>query len=157
MLSALCRPPGQVHTRGARRPGPWPKCHNQSVTKFCQFYLQITSQICSLLFIAPAQARACTIPLWNCCKSFPKWMIQFSSVQSLSHVRLIATPCIAARQASLSITNSRSSLKLIIFLSREGRDLGVAFQAPPGSQASSRGQSIGASVSASVLPMNIQC
>ena len=27
------------------------------------------------------------------------------------------------------------------FLSREGRDLGVAFQAPPGSQASSRGES----------------
>ena len=37
---------------------------------------------------------------------------QFSSVQSLSHVRLFATPWIAARQASLSITNSRSSLKL---------------------------------------------
>ena len=37
---------------------------------------------------------------------------QFSSVQSLSHVRLFATPCIAARQASLSITNSQSSLKL---------------------------------------------
>ena len=36
----------------------------------------------------------------------------FSSVQSLSHVRLFATPWIAARQASLSITNSRSSLKL---------------------------------------------
>ena len=35
-----------------------------------------------------------------------------SSVQSLSHVRLFATPWIAARQASLSITNSRSSLKL---------------------------------------------
>ena len=34
-----------------------------------------------------------------------------SSVQSLSHVRLFATPCIAARQASLSITNSRSSPK----------------------------------------------
>ena len=30
-----------------------------------------------------------------------------------------------------------------IFLSREGRDLGVAFQAPPGSQASSRGGSLG--------------
>ena len=29
----------------------------------------------------------------------------FSSVQSLSRVRLVATPCIAARQASLSITN----------------------------------------------------
>ena len=38
---------------------------------------------------------------------------QFSSVQSLSHVRLFATPWMAARQASLSITNSRSSLKLM--------------------------------------------
>ena len=37
---------------------------------------------------------------------------QFSSVQSLSHVRLFATPWIAAHQASLSITNSRSSLTL---------------------------------------------
>ena len=36
----------------------------------------------------------------------------FSSVQSLSHVRLFATPCIAARQASLSITDSRGSLRL---------------------------------------------
>ena len=38
--------------------------------------------------------------------------LQFSSVQSLSHVQLFVTPWIAARQASLSITNSRSSLKL---------------------------------------------
>ena len=37
--------------------------------------------------------------------------VQFSSVQLLSHVRLFATPWIAARQASLSITNSRTSLK----------------------------------------------
>ena len=37
---------------------------------------------------------------------------QFSSVQSLSRVRFFATPWIAACQASLSITNSRSSLKL---------------------------------------------
>ena len=36
----------------------------------------------------------------------------FSSVQSLSHVQLFATPWTAARQASLSITNSRSSPKL---------------------------------------------
>ena len=35
------------------------------------------------------------------------------SVQLLSHVRLFATPWTAARQASLSITNSRSLLKLI--------------------------------------------
>ena len=38
--------------------------------------------------------------------------VQFSSIQSLSHVRLFATPWIAAYQASLSITNSRSSLRL---------------------------------------------
>ena len=37
----------------------------------------------------------------------------FSSVQSLSCVRLLVTPWIAARQASLSITNSRSLLKLM--------------------------------------------
>ena len=39
--------------------------------------------------------------------------VQFSSVQSLSHVRLFANPWIAACQASLSITNSRSSLRLV--------------------------------------------
>ena len=37
----------------------------------------------------------------------------FSSVQLLSHVRLFATPWTAALQASLSITNSQSMLKLI--------------------------------------------
>ena len=37
----------------------------------------------------------------------------FSSVQSLSLVRLFATPWIAAHQASLSITNSQSSPKLM--------------------------------------------
>ena len=50
-----------------------------------------------------------------CLQSFPAsgpfsgWI---SSVQSLSRVQLFATPWIAARQASLSITNSRSSLRL---------------------------------------------
>ena len=39
------------------------------------------------------------------------------SVQSLSRVRLFATPWITARQVSLSITNSRSSLKLTFFIS----------------------------------------
>ena len=43
------------------------------------------------------------------------YSVQFSSVQSLSHVWLFAIPWIAARQTSLSITNSRSSLKLTSF------------------------------------------
>ena len=38
--------------------------------------------------------------------------VKVSSVQSLSHVRLFVTPWITAHQASLSITNSQSSLKL---------------------------------------------
>ena len=40
-------------------------------------------------------------------------MASFSSVQSLSRVRLFVTPWIAACQASLSITNSCSSLRLM--------------------------------------------
>ena len=43
--------------------------------------------------------------------------VQFSSVQSLSRVRLFATPWITALQASLSITNSRSSLRLMSIVS----------------------------------------
>ena len=39
-------------------------------------------------------------------------MQSFSSVQSLSRVQLFATPWTAAPQASLSITNSQSSLEL---------------------------------------------
>ena len=55
----------------------------------------------------------------NCCnlgvaKSCVRYtFLYFSSVQSLSHVQLFVTPWIAARQASLSITNSRSLLKLV--------------------------------------------
>ena len=37
----------------------------------------------------------------------------FISVHSLSHVRLFATPWTAARQASLSVTNSQSLLRLM--------------------------------------------
>ena len=43
----------------------------------------------------------------------PLSALQFSSVQPLSRVWLFATPWIAAHQASLSITSSQSSLKLM--------------------------------------------
>ena len=46
-------------------------------------------------------------------ESYGNWSFQFSSVQSLSHVWLFATPWITAHQVSLSITNSRSWLKLM--------------------------------------------
>ena len=53
------------------------------------------------------------LPLWL--SSFRKLLLccLISSVQSLSHVRLFATPWTAAHQASLSITNSLSLLKLM--------------------------------------------
>ena len=46
---------------------------------------------------------------------WPFFYSQFSSVQSLSRLRLFATPWITARQASLSITISRSWLRLTSF------------------------------------------
>ena len=54
---------------------------------------------------------------WNY-KFWEFWEIfWFSSVQLLSRVRLFVTPWITAHQASLSITNSRSSLKLTSIVS----------------------------------------
>ena len=44
--------------------------------------------------------------------TYPLNSVQFSSVQSLSRVRVFAIPRIAACQASLSIINFRSSLRL---------------------------------------------
>ena len=44
-------------------------------------------------------------------KKKKKKLIQFSSVQLLSHVRFVAIPWTATRQASLSITNSPSPPK----------------------------------------------
>ena len=49
--------------------------------------------------------------LWVLCT--PSGIVQFSSVQLLSRVWLFVTPWITARQASLSITNSLSLLKLM--------------------------------------------
>ena len=55
--------------------------------------------------------------LYNCsmysCYLFLISSALFSSVQPLSRIQLFATPWTAARQASLSITNSWSSLKLM--------------------------------------------
>ena len=93
-----------------------------------------------------------------------------SSVQPLSHVRLIATPWTAAHQASLSITNSQSSLKLMSMESVMPSNhfilchplllLPLVFPSirvfSNESVLSISGRSIGVSASASVLPMNIQ-
>ena len=96
------------------------------------------------------------------------FMIQTIVVQSLSRVRLFATPWTAARQASPSIINSQSLLKLMsiesvipsnhLILCHPFSSCPQSFPASESLLTSqlftSRGQSIGAS--ASVLPMNIQ-
>ena len=91
------------------------------------------------------------------------------SVQLLSCVRLFATPWTAARQASLSLTNSQSLLKLMPIESVMPSNhlvLCCPLLPPPSILPSIRvlvsqffesgGLSIGVSASASVLPMNIQ-
>ena len=87
--------------------------------------------------------------------------------QSVSHVRLFATPWSAAHQASLS-TISWSLLKLthigwvmpsshlILSFSSSAQSLPASGSFPMSQCFASGGQSIGASASASVLPMKIQ-
>ena len=93
---------------------------------------------------------------------------QFSSVQLLSRVRLFVTPWIAARQASLSITNSQTLLKPMSIESHPAISSSVVtfsscpqFLPASGSFPMSQlfalgGQGIGVSASASVLPINTQ-
>ena len=50
---------------------------------------------------------------WQTTSVFMPWETHEQSVQSLSHVRLFATPWTAAHQVSLSINNSQSLLKLM--------------------------------------------
>ena len=97
-------------------------------------------------------------------------MYQFNSVQSLSPFRLFVTPWTAAHQTSPSITNSQSLLKLMSIESVMPSNhfiLCCPLLLPPSVFLSIRvfsnesflrsgGQSIGASASVSVLPMNIQ-
>ena len=93
-----------------------------------------------------------------------------SAVQSLSGAWLFATPWTAAHQASLSITNSQTLLKLmsiVLVMPSNHLTLHCPFYArlqffptsgtfPVSQFFASGGQSIGVSASASVLSMNIQ-
>ena len=111
-------------------------------------------------------SRANRIYCWNCERNREKGI---SSAQSLNHVRLFATLWIAAHQASLSITNSWSSPKLMsieLVMPSSHLILCHPLLLPQSLPASGSfpisqlfawgGQSIGVSASASVLPMNTQ-
>ena len=96
-----------------------------------------------------------------------------SSVQSPSHVQLFGTPWTAARQASLSITNSQSLLKLtnscpssrwchptisssVVPFSSHLQSFPASGSFPMSQFFTPGGQNIGVSALASVFPMNIQ-
>ena len=93
---------------------------------------------------------------------------QFSSLQSLSRVWLFATPWIAAHQASLSITISRSSLRLtsqwchppisssVVPLSSWPQSLPASETFPMSQLFAWGSQSTGVSALASFLPVNTQ-
>ena len=99
-----------------------------------------------------------------------KCYLIFGSVQSLSHVWLFVIPWTAAHQASLSITNSWSLVRLVSIesvMSHPTISSSVisfshlqSFSASGSFQMNqffaSGGQSVGVSASTSVLPMNIQ-
>ena len=85
--------PGGVQSTGS------PRVRNYWVTDtFFFHFIFINLKLLFIMFIVPRFSQFS--------------LVQFSSVHSLSCVRLFATPWIAACQASLSITNSRSSLRL---------------------------------------------
>ena len=70
-------------------------------------------------FFSPLNSLRLAENLWKVCLALEPALLNqplcrlFSSVQSLSHVQLFSTPWTAARQASLSVANSRSWLKLM--------------------------------------------
>ena len=125
----------------------------------------------SLLWLSNIPFYICTTASLFVHLLMDRWVASISFVvQLLSHARLFVTPWTAACQASLSFTISWSLLKLMsielvmpsnhlilchplfllpsIFLNRRAFPMSWPF--------ASGGQSIGASASASVLPMNFQ-
>ena len=133
------------------------------------FYMWIS------IFSAPFIFEKSIRPPLNCvgtivkCQLTLNMRVCFNSVQLLSRVRLFLTPQTAARQPSLSITNSRSLLKLTSIESVMPSNhlilccpLLLLLQSFPASGSfpmsqffASGGQSIGAPASASVIPVNI--
>ena len=138
----------------------------------------------SISVLRPQLATTTTLKLQDrhptACRGHCSWQLpstkwwsfsqEHSSVQLLSCVPLFATPWTAAHQASLSITNSQSLLKLMSIESVIRSDhfilshpLLLPLQSFPASGSfpvsqffASSDQTIGVSASASVLPVNLQ-
>ena len=115
---------------------PWTAAHQappsmgfsrQEYWSGCHCLLQSTQQTASIFFYEILRKATCWIRfkynLMTISQNHWQWqsivkkteiiVILYSSVLSLHHVQLFVTPWIAARQASLPTTNSRSLLKFM--------------------------------------------
>ena len=134
------------------------------ILKVCNYHIILKKSFFFFLF------SFCFFPLGRCGND-GQWFRQetsVSSVQSLSCVQLFATPWNEAWQASLFIMNFRSLLKLIsiklvtptissvILFSSCLQSFPASVSSPMSQFFTSGGKIIGASASASVLPINIQ-
>ena len=111
--------PGVLQSKGSQSVGhSWATEVNSTYLCYCKFFLSsFETQIilvASCLFYHP---QLCFLSTWQpsfeMFASVPHFPFQFTSVQLLSPVWLLAIPWTAARQASLSTTNSWSLLKLM--------------------------------------------
>ena len=109
LVMSICRVISCVVGRGCL---VWPvHSLDKSLLAFFLLHFVLQGQTCLLLHVSLNFLLLHSSPLWW--KDIFFWCsVQFSSVQSLSRVWLFATPWIAARKASLSITNSWNSLRL---------------------------------------------
>ena len=147
----------------------WCKLQAFTLSKITWFHLPLWGLLVSTMrntcpiYLMPQHTQA--LKMWGSAD------MNFSTVQSLSHVQLFVTPWTAVHQASLSITNSQSLFKLmslepvmpfnhVIFcfpppFSSCLQSFPASGPFPMSQFLASGEQSIGDSASASVLPMNI--
>ena len=140
-----------------------------SLIALWRYYIFYKLKVCGNPASSKSICTICPTTLFTACLSITFWLPSF--VQPLSRVWLYVTPWTAAHQASLSFTISQSLLNFMSIVSMMPSNhlilchpLSSCLQSFPASGSfpmsqlsASSGQSVKASASASVLPMNIQC
>ena len=137
------------------------KCCTQYASKFGK--LSSGHRMGKVSFHSNPKERQCQ-ECSNYCTKLISHASKFSSVQSLSHVRLFVTPWITARQASLSITNSCPSSQWchpaisssVVPFSSCPQSLPASESFPMSQLLTWGGQSTGVSALASFLPKKSQ-
>ena len=157
------QPQGLQHTR-LPCPSPTPRAYSNSCPLSRWSHSTTSSSVVPFSSHLQSFSASGSFQMIQLFPAFNIFLIQFSSFQLVSHIWLFAIPWTAACQASLSVTSSWSLFKLMSIASVMPSNYLILchpFLLPPSILLSSQffasgGQSIGVSVSASVLPMNLQ-